>query len=738
MTADETRVARGMPETARITRDDVLARLAGRFGASGIVEPTARGEVSAADGTPIVYEVFGTAEYALVLIPPWQIVHSRTWKYQVPYLSRYFRVVTFDARGAGRSGRPATGYDHDTQTADAVAVMEAAGIDRATVVGFSRSAMQALLLGRQYPERVERIILLGPALPGEGAAREAALAAFRARKETYAESERFNAHFWRTHYEDFLWSFFAKLFSEPHGLRGLYDGVAWGRETTPEVLIATTEEATSRLRLDEVLTGVRQPLLIVHGTDDRIRPYELNALPLRAKLPTAPFLTVRGGGHASHVREPVFINRVLRDFIRTPVRGGDRVRAATAACRVLWMCSPIGLGHVRRDLAIARALRKERPDLEIDWLAVDPVRSAVQAAGERIHPASDLLFSESAHFEARAGEHDVNAFLSIWDMDEVLTANFMTFLDAVERDRYDCWIGDEAWDLDHHLHENPERKTAPYVFLTDFIGMLPIDDRPESAEAELCRDWNAEWIDHTARYPAVRDRAVLIGDLEDVPDRPFGAGLPNMRAWTAINFECAGYVLGFDPAALEDRAALKREFGFDPARPLVVATAGGTAIGESLLRKCAEAYPLMRTRLPDLQMAIVGGPRNRAERLAAPQPGLTMFGYVPDLYRLVACCDLAVTQGGLTTCMELIATGRPFLYFPLASHFEQNYHVHARLRRYGADGRMDYRTTTPEDLAAAALSRVGRPVAYSPVVPGRERGIAKRIAALIGARAAAG
>lgn len=720
--------------TASGSREDILARLTGRLGASGIVEPGVRSEVRAADGTPIAYEVFGAAEQTLVLIPPWQIVHSRVWKHQVPYLSRYFRVVTFDPRGCGRSGRPATGYDHDTHAADTAAVMDAAGVQRATLVGFSRSAIHALLLGRDRPEQVERIVLLGPAPPAEGAAREAALAAFRERRDVYEGWQQYNGHFWRERYDDFLWFFFAEVFCEPHGLRGRYDGVAWGRETTPDVLVATIEQGVSRHSLDEVLAGIRQPVLIIHGKSDRVRPYELNALPLRAKLPTASLITVPGGGHAPHVREPVLVNRTIRDVVRTPVREGSRPHALTAPPRALWVCSPIGLGHVRRDLAIARALREVRPGIEIDWLAVDPVRSAVQAAGERVHPGSDLLFSESAHFESRSAEHDVNAFLSIWDMDEILTANFLTFLDVVEHERYDCWIGDEAWDLDHHLHENPERKTAPFVFLTDFIGMLPIDDRPDSAEAELCWDWNAERIGHVARYPAVRDRALFLGDPDDVLDRPFGPGLPNMRVWTREHFEFTGYVLGFDPEALPDQASLKREFGYDPDRPLVLATAGGTAIGEALLRKCAQAFPIMRRRVPGLQMAIVGGPRNRPERLSAAQPGLTVLGYVPELYRLLAACDLAVAQGGLTTCMELVALKRPFLHFPLAHHYEQIYHVDARLTRYGANGRMDYRTTTPEDLSAAALSRLGRPPAYLPVQRDLERGIANRIASLIGAR----
>src|SRR5688572_1015763 len=91
-------------------------------------------------GVPIAYEVHGDGEQTLLLLPAWQIAHSRTWKMQVAYLSRYFRVVTYDAPGSGRSGRPVTGFDFDRAADDALAVLDAVGADRASLVGLSRGA----------------------------------------------------------------------------------------------------------------------------------------------------------------------------------------------------------------------------------------------------------------------------------------------------------------------------------------------------------------------------------------------------------------------------------------------------------------------------------------------------------------------------------------------------------------------------------------------------------------------
>ena len=97
-------------------------------------------------------------------------------------------------------------------------------------------------------------------------------------------------------------------------------------------------------------------------------------------------------------------------------------------------------------------------------------------------------------------------------------------------------------------------------------------------------------------------------------------------------------------------------------------------------------------------MIAVAGPRIDPAVLGAPA-GVEVRAFVPDLYRHLAACDLAVVQGGLTTTMELAAARRPFLYFPLRDHFEQNRHVRHRLERYGAGRCMDY-----DDVAARRSS----------------------------------
>jgi UDP-N-acetylglucosamine:LPS N-acetylglucosamine transferase len=105
--------------------------------------------------------------------------------------------------------------------------------------------------------------------------------------------------------------------------------------------------------------------------------------------------------------------------------------------------------------------------------------------------------------------------------------------------------------------------------------------------------------------------------------------------------------------------------------------------------------------------------------------------YVHNLYRQLAACDLAVVQGGLTTAMELTAHKRPFIYFPLRHHFEQNFHVRHRLDRYGAGRHMDFDDSPPERLAAAIAEEIDREVAYLDVETDGARKAARHIADLL-------
>jgi len=261
--------------------------------------------------------------------------------------------------------------------------------------------------------------------------------------------------------------------------------------------------------------------------------------------------------------------------------------------------------------------------------------------------------------------------------------------------------------------------------MTDFVGWLPMPSGGE-AEARLTADYNAEMIEQRTRFRRIRDRSIFVGDPADIVPDTFGEGLPAIRSWTQDNFDFSGYVTGFDPSPTADRDAMRTELGYRPDEQVCLVTVGGTAVGESLLHKVIAAYPEAAERVDGLRTVVVAGPRIDVASLPVHK-GLEIRGYVPELYKHLAVCDLAVVQGGLTTCMELTAGRRPFLYFPLAHHFEQNFHVRHRLDRHGAGRHMDYATATSEDIAMAIEKEIGAPADYRPV----ETDGAARAAAMI-------
>jgi pimeloyl-ACP methyl ester carboxylesterase/predicted glycosyltransferase len=676
------------------------------------------------DGVRLYYEVYGSGEPTVLLLPTWSVLHSRHWKMQIPYLARHCRVVTFDGRGNGRSDRPVAGYEEAEFAADALAVMNATATERAVLVSLSLGAQRALLLAAGHPDRVAGSVFIGPGVPLAALPEDPTRYPWDEELDTDEGWAKDNRHYYLRDYRGFLEFFFAQMFNEPHSTKPVEDCVGWGLETTAETLIAAClgeemDEETAR----ELCGRVRCPVLVIQGTADAITGPGLGVA--LAEATGGDLVLLEGSGHGPHVRDPVKVNLLLREFA-VPAQARPRwARGAARPKRALYISSPIGLGHAQRDVAIAGELRKLHPGLQIDWLAQHPVTAVLEARGEHVHPASTHLASESGHIESESAEHDLHAFQAIRRMDEILLANFMVFHDLTREEDYDLWIGDESWELDYYLHENPEQKTAAYAWFTDFVGWLPMPGGGEP-EALLAADYNAEMIEHIARYPRIRDRAIFVGDPDDIVPDAFGPGLPRIRDWTQQHYDFAGYITGFDPDRLGDRQAL----GYGDDERVCLVTVGGSGVGGPLLRRVIAAYPEAKKRVPALRMIVVTGPRIDPASLPS-QDGLEIRPYVPELYRHLAACDLAVVQGGLTTTMELTASRRPFLYFPLARHFEQNYHVRHRLDRYRAGRCMDYQTVGPADIAAAIATEIGREVDYRPVATDGAARAASLLASLL-------
>ena len=379
--------------------------------------------------------------------------------------------------------------------------------------------------------------------------------------------------------------------------------------------------------------------------------------------------------------------------------------------KILFISGSLGLGHVLRDLAIAHELRRRDPEVEISWLAVPPASMVLGEAGERLVPEADKYANENVPAEEAAGQYQLSLLKYLTRASKEWAHNVEVFNQLTNSTSYDLVIGDETYEIATALIDRPDLLEAPFVMVYDFFGSDAVSASPLEQFGTYL--WCRVWARIGRLFTHRRTLGLFVGEAEDIPDTKLGFLLPNRRDLARNYLNFTGYVLPFDPSEYMAKGAIRAKLGYGE-NPLVVCTIGGTAVGRALLELCGQAFPHITARLPDLRMVIVCGPRVDPQSLPVPE-GIEVRGYVPALYEHLAACDLAITQGGGTTTLELTALRRPFLYFPLGGHFEQQVHVAYRLARHGAGIRMSFRETCPVTLAAAVLENLGKQVEYGEI-----------------------
>lgn len=285
------------------------------------------------DGVRVHWERYGEGEPAILLMPTWSVLHSRHWKGQIAFLARFFRVITFDGRGNGRSDRPqaARAYAGTEFASDAAAVLDATGTERAVACGLSMGAGYATRLAIEHPARVLGIVMFGASVPFDGPAADAGDtgldASFDEPQPAHEGWAKYNAPYWRADWRGFAdWFVGTRMYSEPHSTKPVDDGVGWFLETDPETIIAAEREPFMAPPADfepgppkpgraaRYVAQVRCPVLMVHGTEDRIS--SIGYARRLAALLGAELVEIEGGGHAQIGRDPVRANLLIRDFAR--------------------------------------------------------------------------------------------------------------------------------------------------------------------------------------------------------------------------------------------------------------------------------------------------------------------------------------------------------------------------------------------------------------------------------------
>ena len=381
-----------------------------------------------------------------------------------------------------------------------------------------------------------------------------------------------------------------------------------------------------------------------------------------------------------------------------------------SAIRTLYVSGSIGLGHVTRDLAVARELRALEPRAEVHWLAGPPASDVLANKREILVPECASYRCETDQAEAAAHGGHLSLTKYVYRALGGWLHNAKVLGDAAKHGQFDAIIGNETYEVvvAYVFGMRVLPADVPFIMMYDFYGM----DVTTNSLLERLGAWGLNFIWAQERRVTGRQNnsAIFFGEPEDVADRPFGIFLPNRRQYALKHVEFVGYPLGFDLETLRDRLGLRAALGYGP-EPLVICTVGGTAVGRSLLELCGRAHPVVARHLPGLRMVLVCGPRIDPATLDVPE-GAERLGLVPDLYKHLAVCDLAVVQGGGTTTLELTALRRPFLFFPIEGQSEQEVTVANRLARHGAGLRMAQRDMTPSSLADAIVANIGRAVMY--------------------------
>lgn len=279
-------------------------------------------------GSKIVWQEFGRGSDAacVLLLPTWSIVHTDFWRHQVPVLAERYRVLTFDGLGNGASDRPVDRemYGDLLFAADALSVLDACDVDRASVVGVSQGGPWALALTAQHPDRVTAAIFIAPnvALAPGHPERVAAAATFAEVLSSHHGWAKWNRQYWLEHYEDFLQFFFSRCFTEPDSDLQIAHFVGMGLQTTPEVLLASAGLPANALTPEltkQMASAITCPSLVIHGDQDAITPLARGVE--LSRLAGSELIVMPGSGHEPQCRNPHVTNGHILSFLHRTLGG---------------------------------------------------------------------------------------------------------------------------------------------------------------------------------------------------------------------------------------------------------------------------------------------------------------------------------------------------------------------------------------------------------------------------------
>ena len=395
--------------------------------------------------------------------------------------------------------------------------------------------------------------------------------------------------------------------------------------------------------------------------------------------------------------------------------------------RILFISGSLGLGHIGRDIEIVRKLRELNSNIEVSWLADYPATKVLKESSMKLLPEAELITHGNKELENNAKNHRANLTRWVMNMRKDWSKNAKLVIDIIQRENFDLIIGDETYDLIIELLNNPGLKQFPFVIIYDFLGLDRVTYNP--IDAIVTYYTNRIWTKVITHKPKLCDKTLFVGEIEDIQNQSFGFLLPNRRELAKEYFDFVGYILNFDPNDYLDKDNVRKTLGYNND-PLVICSIGGTSAGKELLDLAIKAVPIIRKEIPDFHMLLVLGPELPIDYVN-PIEGVTVTGYLPNLFKHLAAADLAIVTGGGTVTLELTALKKPFLYFPLENHFEQEIAVAQRCERHNAGIKMSFSKTSPQILAEEVIKNLDKPVKYANMPTEGAKNAAKILKTLI-------
>lgn len=362
-----------------------------------------------------------------------------------------------------------------------------------------------------------------------------------------------------------------------------------------------------------------------------------------------------------------------------------------------------GMGHVTRDLAIVKELRKIAPEINVSWIAHPQAAKFLLDSGEKLIPET----KEVSDYNLVGAQILQNFRLDLVKYAKLSSnpkQNNAKLLEKVQNKyQFDLIVGDEIYGPLVALAKGNIKLNVPIIMIEDFIRYQSLSKNPLMRIVAFSKN---RLLSSSVEKTASQITHFFVGEWEDIPNKRFDIFLPHCRDFAKKHYEIIGYILRFDPKKYQNKKEIREKLGYG-SEQLVICATGGTAAGKELLELCGKAYTILKKEISDLRMIFVCGELYGKEPPKLP-PDVELHRFLHNIYEHYAACDLAVVVGGGTTTIELTALKVPFIFFPIDNQFDQQIYVSNRILRHKAGIRMEYRKTTPEKMAVVIKDNIGK------------------------------